>query len=153
MSETAHHYLYVMASSQDGPVKIGRAGSPAKRLRDLQPGHPQKLKVWHAVRMSETNAVRMESGLHRKLARHRQSGEWFNLRVWQAIHEAHRMCKYLHGSLELSVSMAAKHDDLLVYPQGQEPWACISAVCLLGDDPTAEELAGWLPARWIARMT
>ena len=70
MSEPVFQYIYVMASSTNGPVKIGRAGSPAKRLRDLQPGHPHRLRVWHAVKVPEDSIASMEVGIHRKLAQH-----------------------------------------------------------------------------------
>lgn len=145
-------YIYVMASNPEGPVKIGRAGSPAKRLGDLQPGHPHRLRVWHAVSCPEAEAANMEFGIHKRLKDRRLAGEWFNLCVMEAVHETHEVLRYIYGSVEDSVARAAKAGDLLVYPQGQPDYAHVNAAFLIPPPATRAELIGWLPARWIAGM-
>lgn len=57
-------------------VKIGRSANVADRLSELQAANPTKLEL--VALLSENPAD--EATFHRKLARHRVRGEWFQLR-------------------------------------------------------------------------
>jgi hypothetical protein len=65
--------VYFIQSGDDGPIKIGFTRNLAARLRQLQTGHPAKLRVLRAFRGDE----RLEAWLHRHFAAHRLNGEWF----------------------------------------------------------------------------
>lgn len=70
MNET---FIYFIQSEQGGPVKVGMAQNPAKRLRELQTGNPFTLEVRRVV-----IAEPLEEGrIHRLFAAYRMSGEWF----------------------------------------------------------------------------
>lgn len=56
-----------------GPVKIGRAIRPWKRLADFQTGCPYRLHLWAAA----TQRVYSETRLHGRFREHRLFGEWF----------------------------------------------------------------------------
>lgn len=60
----------------EGRVKIGyTAGSAAERMKDLQTGSPQRLRLL----ATQPGSMRDERALHRRFAhaRIRQDGEWF----------------------------------------------------------------------------
>ena len=68
-------YVYLIGSQ--GHVKIGIAIDVRSRLSTLQTSSPLKLKLlksWKSV-----NALASEKMLHKKFAKFRQSGEWFQL--------------------------------------------------------------------------
>lgn len=67
-------YVYVVGSSADRRVKIGRSITPAYRLTRLQAGAPFPLKVlWQ-----HPGDAALETALHREFRRHRVYGEWFD---------------------------------------------------------------------------
>ena len=73
-------FVYVMRSKKntEGPIKIGKAKDPVKRLKILQTGNPEKLAIIHLVKCkSDMNASFMEREFHRKLGRMKLNGEWF----------------------------------------------------------------------------
>lgn len=73
-------FVYVMRSKKntDGPIKIGKAKDPAKRLKILQTGNHEKLAIIHLVKCkSDMNASAIEREFHRKLSRMKINGEWF----------------------------------------------------------------------------
>lgn len=58
-----------------GPIKVGIAKDPAKRMRDLQIGNPERLRL---LGFSDLEVDGFQEGLlHLELAEHRLSGEWF----------------------------------------------------------------------------
>jgi hypothetical protein len=70
---TATQYVYVLRAP-DGTSKIGIAGDPAQRLRDLQTGSPVVLKLVGVM----PGGLSLERLLHRRFAAHRLHGEWFS---------------------------------------------------------------------------
>ena len=71
-------YIYIIGSDNP-PYKIGISKDPEKRLRNIQTGHPYKLKI---LELRETNAKRtrlLESVIHKHLDNYRMKGEWFNI--------------------------------------------------------------------------
>lgn len=61
-----------------GPVKIGIAANPSRRLFGLQSGSPVPLIIHHAVEVGVT-AHDFEHLLHQSLAAKHSHGEWFNI--------------------------------------------------------------------------
>jgi hypothetical protein len=68
-------YLYIIT---DGEFqKIGIAGNPHSRLKELQTGNPRKLSV---LKMFEhEDAQRLEVAFHHLMDSGRQQGEWFRM--------------------------------------------------------------------------
>src|ERR1051325_2345977 len=73
--------MYVIASGETGPVKLGISADPETRVRKLQTGHPLKLHVYHTIAVEPDKVRRFELLLHRDVGNLRMHGEWFNLTV------------------------------------------------------------------------
>ena len=67
-------YLYFIQSDVTGMIKIGRSKDPQKRLKQLQTGNPNKLKL---IACFEGLGWR-EKLLHEELQMFRKKGEWFD---------------------------------------------------------------------------
>ena len=67
-------YLYFIQSDKTGMIKIGRSKNPNKRLKQLQTGNANKLKL---IASFEGMGWR-EKLIHEKLDRWSEEGEWFN---------------------------------------------------------------------------
>jgi len=78
-------YVYVIASSDSGPSKIGIANNPQKRLRGLQTGSPTPLQIF-ATEPIGFAAAAVERAAHKSLSAHRSvgGGEWFNVTPQEA---------------------------------------------------------------------
>lgn len=79
----AHFSLYVISESDKGPVKLGFAEHPSKRLRELQTGNPRRLHL--AFTLEHDKATAIEAWLQRHLRHCRLIGEWYDLEVATAI--------------------------------------------------------------------
>ena len=66
-------YLYIIQSDLTGMIKIGRSINPQKRLKQLQTGNPNKLKL---IALFENQGWK-EKILHERLSTFRLEGEWF----------------------------------------------------------------------------
>tara|TARA_Y100000310_G_C20334261_1_gene646713 strand:+ start:381 stop:680 length:300 start_codon:yes stop_codon:yes gene_type:complete len=66
--------LYFIQSDVTGMIKIGRSKDPQKRLKQLQTGNPNKLKL---IASFEKEGWK-EKALHEELSRYRLEGEWFD---------------------------------------------------------------------------
>lgn len=66
--------LYIIQSSMTGMIKIGRSKNPEKRLKQLQTGNPNKLKLIAEFK----NQGWKEKIIHEKLRLFRLKGEWFS---------------------------------------------------------------------------
>lgn len=64
---------YIVRSGDTGPVKIGHAESVADRIRALQTGHPEQLRL---VRVIEGDGD-IEGAFHERFKGHHIRGEWF----------------------------------------------------------------------------
>lgn len=58
-------------------VKIGIAADAYSRLKSIQTGCPERLRVYHFVEVDDARSVEREC--HRRLSDKRKSGEWFDL--------------------------------------------------------------------------
>ena len=65
--------IYFIQVGHDGPIKIGKAVDPEKRLQTLQTGTPETLRLLAVIPGDRTR----EAEIHRHLKAHRQRGEWF----------------------------------------------------------------------------
>ena len=70
----AKGWVYFAASGEDGPVKIGWAKDPEKRLHSLQTGHPEELDLIALI----PGTRHLEADIHRRLWKSRLRGEWFD---------------------------------------------------------------------------
>lgn len=91
MAQNCHVFLYVIAARPDsGPVKIGLATNPARRMRGLQTGSPQRLGLHGTFKLvgpdARKTAYRLERDIHRRLAHAAVSGEWFAVTPAEARH-------------------------------------------------------------------
>jgi hypothetical protein len=64
--------VYIIGA-QTGPVKIGMAGAPSLRLRDLQVGYPFELELLAELAGGEQE----EAAIHELFREQRLRGEWF----------------------------------------------------------------------------
>lgn len=69
-----------------GPCKIGVAGDPAARAKDIQTACPFEIALFRSWRLpiSDRDVFMFERQLHELLAEHRLQGEWFDLSPEQA---------------------------------------------------------------------
>lgn len=77
------NHVYVFGVTDYGPVKIGRAQNPERRLWYVQAGHPYRLKVLRVWKHS--NAWAVEIRAHRLLESVRLVGEWFSIGLAAAV--------------------------------------------------------------------
>lgn len=80
-------YIYVIASSEDGPCKIGVSARPESRLSAIRSGSPVPLSL-HYVEPIGVAAPLVEQALHTALRKLRcaAQNEWFNIRPIDARH-------------------------------------------------------------------
>lgn len=65
--------IYFIQAGSDGPIKVGKAVDPEKRLRMLQTGATETLRLLAVV----PGDYEREAKIHRDLKPYRQRGEWF----------------------------------------------------------------------------
>ncbi len=72
-------FVYVIGPARGtGPWKIGKANRPELRLKQLQTGHPEELRIFAQIpHRTPGDALGAEREAHRALARYRSHGEWF----------------------------------------------------------------------------
>lgn len=77
--------LYIIAASEDGPCKIGRAKNVDSRLKQLRTGNPYKLEVFGKFNLHYNSSL-AEYLCHWVLHEHRTAGgnEWFDVNVREA---------------------------------------------------------------------
>jgi hypothetical protein len=71
ISTSGRIQTYFIQAETGGPVKIGKSRDASARLRGLQTGHPERLRV---ITLIDGD---VESELHQKFAHLRTAGEWF----------------------------------------------------------------------------
>lgn len=80
--------LYVVGSSPRGPLKLGRAGDPYKRLAELQVGNPLELKVLAIGNVSpfiRWSSREAEALCHKALKPRHIRGEWFDVTLEEVL--------------------------------------------------------------------
>jgi Meiotically up-regulated gene 113 len=73
-------YLYIIAATNDGPCKIGKALDVQKRLGQIQTGNPQKLRIVETFKLRGSSLL-AESLCHWVLEKHKTPSltEWFDV--------------------------------------------------------------------------
>jgi hypothetical protein len=66
-------WVYFVQSCSGGPVKIGTATNPQKRLRQLQTANPDELYL----RLAVPGGGAVEASLHEHFSEYRVRGEWY----------------------------------------------------------------------------
>lgn len=66
-------YVYFVQGECGGPIKIGHSQNVAQRMKELQTGYPDILKL---IGMIPGN-VALETKIHQELEGYRTKGEWF----------------------------------------------------------------------------
>lgn len=88
-------YVYVIASDPAGPVKLGSSKHPEKRVKQLQTGHSEQLRLYYFHSIPAENVKLMEKAVHEVNRHNRIKGEWYNLSVEDAILEVrHAVIRY-----------------------------------------------------------
>ena len=67
--------VYFIAADRSGLVKIGVAGDPAARLRQIAGMSPEPLRIAMVIDGGEAK----EKEMHREFSEHRSHGEWFHM--------------------------------------------------------------------------
>jgi predicted GIY-YIG superfamily endonuclease len=71
-------YVYLISDSNTYNYKIGISNNPEKRIKELQTGNENKLKIIHKVLCE--NYKNVETALHNQYSFLEINGEWFELR-------------------------------------------------------------------------
>lgn len=79
-------YIYVIGGDCP-PYKVGISKDPEKRLRNLQTGHPHKLRIHLLKQTDATRTKLLETTIHHNMKMHKTNGEWFDLSLDKVIAE------------------------------------------------------------------
>jgi hypothetical protein len=71
-------YVYLISDTKTTSYKIGTSSNPEKRLKSLQTGNDNSLKIIHKVQCK--NKTQVEKALHNQFSFFKISGEWFELK-------------------------------------------------------------------------
>ena len=89
-------FIYVIGPYTHGPIKIGFTKDLHRRLKGIQTGHPEPLKIHYSVEVPDNQTRTIESIIHKENKFQRTSGEWFNLSISEGIQEVqHAVIRYL----------------------------------------------------------
>ena len=69
-------YVYLIQSIDSGLYKIGISNNPNKRLKQLQTGNGESLKLIHSFKSNYPN--KLETALHNRYSHLKKINEWFN---------------------------------------------------------------------------
>lgn len=69
-----YQYVYFIQRGNSGPVKVGVAKDPKHRLKQLQTGNAEELKLLGTI----PGGTELEQILHERFSRDRMKGEWFH---------------------------------------------------------------------------
>ena len=71
--------VYFIQSGKKGPVKIGVSSDPIERMKTMQTGNPENLKlIAELICKSKKHAYEIEYKLHKRFKWAKKRGEWFN---------------------------------------------------------------------------
>jgi hypothetical protein len=76
--------IYVIGADA-GAVKVGLATDVDDRLKTLQTGCPDKLRVYGVARVAAIYARAVERQCHKALAKYHRHGEWFDVPATEAV--------------------------------------------------------------------
>lgn len=98
--ESVQSWTYFIQAGADGPIKIGKADNPEKRVAELQTGSPDVLRLIGKLKGD------CEKDLHARFHKLHLRGEWFSpdVRLLAFILEHAENCGEVQGLID-----AAKH--------------------------------------------
>ena len=102
-------YVYIIQSgtSRKAPLKIGVSDDPGKRIKQLQTGNPEVLKVLTTIRCkTKKHAYTLEGELHRMLSDKSILNEWFSCAKKSALNAISRLAN------NESIPQVKKHEDI-----------------------------------------
>jgi len=102
-------FVYVIGAG-DQAHKIGIAGRPHSRIRELQCGNPHRLELKASFATDELSAAEVEVLAHRLLASLRLGGEWFKVSADEAEAAIRRAMQMLRDGVGLDG--ATRHADM-----------------------------------------
>ena len=76
-------YVYA-AQDQDGNLKIGISNNPKRRIKELNTGNVQTLKLVY-IKEAQNPRYQDEAAIHRAAAPHKIRGEWFTEEAQEAL--------------------------------------------------------------------
>jgi hypothetical protein len=85
-SGTSLTSIYIIGP-KEGPFKIGYAGDPRSRLSNLQVGQAVELFLHYEEETETSRAKVIEKLIHRQLGHKRIRGEWFDVKLDEAVAE------------------------------------------------------------------
>ena len=96
--------IYAIQAGERGPIKFGLTESPDKRLRELQTGNPETLRLLCAAEALDS----VERLIHAHLSKDGLAGEWFlpSVSAWNVVWAIERQCAF-PGSREIVEFIAA----------------------------------------------
>lgn len=77
-------YLYVIGNDTN-KQKIGFSKDVEKRLKSLQTGNPDVLKIHYKIECPSEKTRKLENKIHTELSYKRLKGEWFSMTPDEAI--------------------------------------------------------------------
>ena len=72
-------YVYLIQNTVTGAVKIGSSKHPQKRLKQLQTGNSDKLKIIHLIKCERIPVIKVERQIQKWFRCQRLQGEWRKL--------------------------------------------------------------------------
>lgn len=69
------NYIYILKQENSNIIKIGVTNDIKKRLKSVQTGNPNKIRVYHYE--ERNNAYEIEAFLKRKFVEYKREGEWY----------------------------------------------------------------------------
>ena len=111
--------IYAIQAGDGGPVKFGVAENPAGRLRELQTGNPERLRLLTSAPVAGDK----ECLIHHHLRDERMAGEWFRptTKAWNVVWalerqafytQDHELANHIYDAEPESMDWFAKRFDL-----------------------------------------
>lgn len=73
--------LYIVATSERGPVKIGISNNPNRRLRTFNTASPDPVSLHAVMTLDDARSIEQQAHAALKLAGKHRHNEWFNVSV------------------------------------------------------------------------
>ena len=119
--EKFNFHIYIIAAYTKGPVKIGFSHHPPSRLKEIQTGNPDKLRLCGSLSLNKKIEVELiEKIIHSHLKDNNLHlrGEWFNISVKTALSilQTFPLCREnLFSGIEIKKGKIINTIDLIQY--------------------------------------
>lgn len=100
-------YVYVIENTNNGAVKIGVAHDPEARLKQLQTGSVDELRIAYTSYLC-SNAFQVESFMHQHFADSHIRGEWYQADVGEVVDVLEKQTYVLRSNFNNTWGMFAK---------------------------------------------